>query len=68
MTLTLKPQTNKNKKIEEAISEVKKEELVKLTVLLSKKARSDFKMKVEQNDMNMNTVIRKYVSEYLSKT
>jgi len=67
MTLKLKPRTNKNRKIDNAISEVKKEDLVKLTVLLSKKTRSDFKMKSEQNGLNMNTVIRKYVKEYLAK-
>lgn len=66
MSIKAKPLSTRNSNLQEALSEVQKtDELVKLTILVPKQIRSEFKIKVEREGTNMNTAILQYVNKSL---
>jgi predicted DNA binding CopG/RHH family protein len=68
MPIQAKPLSSRNNHLQEALSEVQKtDELVKLTVQVPKKMRSEFKIKAEMQGTNMSTLILEYVKQYISK-
>ena len=68
MTIRSKPLASRNNKLKEAISEVQKtNEQAKLTVILPKTIRSEFKIKAEQSGTTMSNLIQQYVLTYLRK-
>lgn len=65
MTLQTKPKSNNNIHMQSALSEIKKEDLVKLCFTIPKSMRSKFKIKAELDGTNMSELLYNYIKSYL---
>jgi hypothetical protein len=67
MTLQTKPNAIKNHKMNDAIRAIQQDNMVKLTLSIPKKMRSEFKIATERNNTNMTDVILQYVKQYIQQ-
>jgi len=67
MSLKIKTKyiSGKTAKIDKAIKELQNDSMVKLTLSIPKKLRSEFKIEAELNNTNMTEVVLQYIKQYI---
>lgn len=67
MALQIKTNEIKSCKMNNALMEMQKDTMVKLTLSIPKKIRSEFKISTERNNTNMTDAILQYVKQYIQQ-
>jgi uncharacterized phage protein gp47/JayE len=67
MVLTTKPNSSNNINKDKAMKAIQSDMMVKLTLSIPKKMRSEFKIAAERKGTTMTNAVLEYVKEYIQK-